>query len=104
MRQCPKCNSDDIHRSRAKSTWETWWKGISSKRPYRCSACGWRGWRADAGPRVDDEQRRIVERANAPAPPNLTGTLLTAAPRRPDTVNLHALDLPMNADVVDSNG
>ena len=96
MRECPKCKSADFHHSRAKSTWETWRQEISRKRPYRRRACGWRGWVADAGPRFE---LKGAERAIAREPPNLKSTMLATEPRRWDEVDLHALDLPIDADV-----
>ena len=44
MQQCPKCGSPRIHRSRSRSVIEHIRKAVTSKRPHRCHACGWRGW------------------------------------------------------------
>jgi len=44
MQQCPKCQSNDIRRSRSRGSWEIWRKQVTSKRPHRCNVCGWRGW------------------------------------------------------------
>ncbi len=41
---CPKCNAEALHRSHAHSTLEEKRKKLSSKRPYRCHECEWRGW------------------------------------------------------------
>ena len=46
MNTCPKCHSEKIHRSRARNSWETWRKRLTSRRPFRCDSCGWRGWTA----------------------------------------------------------
>jgi predicted RNA-binding Zn-ribbon protein involved in translation (DUF1610 family) len=92
MQKCPKCGSEEVHRSRAKTRWETWRKEITGKRPYRCHKCGWRGWGVDTGPRFNDLEKEIAERALAPDPPNLKGTLLMRDETRRDNVNLQQLD------------
>jgi hypothetical protein len=76
MEHCPKCKSVEIHRSRAKTRFEEWRKYVTGKRPYRCHACGWRGWAPDLGPRFGDEEVELATRAMAPEPPNLKGTAL----------------------------
>jgi hypothetical protein len=80
MQKCPKCGSDRIYRSRAKTTWEGWRKKITGKRPYRCHACNWRGWAVDTGPKFTDLEKQIAERAMALEPLNLNGTPLDQAP------------------------
>ena len=52
MHNCPECDSDAVHRSRVQSRWEAWRREFTGKRPFRCHACGWRGW----GPEVDHEE------------------------------------------------
>jgi hypothetical protein len=76
MHQCPKCNSDELHRSRPKTKWEAWRKQVTGKRPYRCHKCGHRWWAVDLGPRFGDEEVELATRAMAPEPPNLKGTAL----------------------------
>ena len=76
MHQCPKCSSQDIHRSRAKAQWKSWQKELTGKRPYRCRACGWRGWGVGAGPKFGDREAVLATRAISPEPPNLKGTAL----------------------------
>jgi hypothetical protein len=44
VRNCPKCGSPRVHRSHSRNTWERLRKIVTSKRPHRCQACGWRGW------------------------------------------------------------
>jgi len=92
MQQCPKCQSDLIHRSRSRSRWEQWRKQITGKRPYRCSKCGWRGWAIESSPTVSPRDRDAAPRAVAPEPPNLAGTPLAPADAPPRDVDLHALD------------
>jgi FlaA1/EpsC-like NDP-sugar epimerase/predicted RNA-binding Zn-ribbon protein involved in translation (DUF1610 family) len=41
---CPDCSSRDVRRSHARPRIRDRWKSLSQKRPYRCHACGWRGW------------------------------------------------------------
>ena len=90
--QCPKCHSDSGHRSRSRSRWEQWRKEITGKRPYRCSECGSRWWAVDEGPRFSDDERAVAERALAPDPPNLAGTMLARDNAPVRDVNLDALD------------
>jgi len=44
MLRCPRCQSGHVHRSRVR-WYERPVKLATSRRPYRCHACGWRGWR-----------------------------------------------------------
>ena len=88
MFHCPECRSENVRRSRTRSRWERWRKEITHKRPYRCRACNWRGWLA-AGIIPDGE---TGGRRRAPSePPNLRGTLLARANKRP-TIDLKQLD------------
>lgn len=86
MSRCPKCDSEDIRRSRTKTRWERWRKDITGKRPYRCMACRWRGWMLV---RVGESHDRSQTQSTAPDPPNLRGTLLARpAPRQLDPKEL----------------
>lgn len=98
MHHCPKCQSQDIHRSRTRTKWETWRKEITGKRPYRCHECGWRGWGVDLGPKFGDEELQTASRALAPEAPNLKGTVLAREERRTE-VDLHDLDTARAAEV-----
>jgi hypothetical protein len=86
---CPKCNSKDLRLSHTRSRWERWRRDITGKRPYRCRACQWRGWKS-AG--LGDDAPASTLRANVPDPPNLRGTAFA----RPDSdtrkINLKDLD------------
>jgi FlaA1/EpsC-like NDP-sugar epimerase/lipopolysaccharide/colanic/teichoic acid biosynthesis glycosyltransferase/predicted RNA-binding Zn-ribbon protein involved in translation (DUF1610 family) len=42
--QCPKCKEASLHRSKAKTFSERLTRRFSSRRMFRCGACGWRGW------------------------------------------------------------
>jgi len=46
MDKCPKCTSQKMHRSRTRSASE---RKLTGKAPFRCDACGWRGWGGDFG-------------------------------------------------------
>jgi hypothetical protein len=81
--QCPKCHSKSLRLSRTRSRWERWRKEITSKRPYRCRACQWRGWLSVS---IDIEQTMDTPPMVAD-PPNLRGTLLARSETR------HKLDL-----------
>jgi len=86
---CPKCHSTNLRRSRTRNRWERWRKEITGKRPYRCRACQWRGWKNTG--LVEEAVRSSEARADAPEPPNLKGTLLA----RPDprlSLDLKELD------------
>jgi len=41
---CPRCHVGRAHRSRARTVPERIRKELTSKRLFRCSDCGWRGW------------------------------------------------------------
>lgn len=91
MHKCPKCRSDEIHRSRARSKWESWRKTITGKQPFRCHKCGWRGWGVDMRPKFSNEELNAAARALAPDPPNLKGT--ARSPERHATcIDLDKLD------------
>ena len=92
MEVCRKCGSRDIHRSRAKSTWEHWRKRLTGKRPFRCRACKWRGWGVDPGPTFTDAEIERAARAIAPEPPNLKGTVLASPRSVAPHLDLNALD------------
>jgi predicted RNA-binding Zn-ribbon protein involved in translation (DUF1610 family) len=44
MTTCPSCGSNRIHRSRSRNFYERLRRQFSTKRLFRCDACGWRGW------------------------------------------------------------
>ena len=70
MHNCPSCRSENVHRSRVRTTWEFWRKKITKTRPYRCHACHWRGWAPDLGSRFGDNDPELLARpkaADAPA-------------------------------------
>ena len=92
MQACRKCNSHDVHRSRAKSKLEHWRKELTGKRPFRCRACGWRGWGVDPGPAFTKEELDQASRAMASEPPNLAGTALGPTQSIASEINLGALD------------
>lgn len=88
MPHCPKCHSTNLRRSPTRNRWERWRKEITGKRPYRCRACQWRGWK-EIG--LSESDRRLSDTRPAPDPPNLKGTLLA----RPDprlSLDLKKLD------------
>lgn len=92
MLQCPKCRSTEIHRSRSRSTWEVWRKQLTTKRPYRCDSCSWRGWGDDTGDRFDEEQREVAEGAIAPDPPDLKATVFAEELPRAEELDFAAID------------
>ena len=48
MDTCPVCGSQRVFRSRTRTRFERLRRELTSKRPYRCHACNWRGWAPDA--------------------------------------------------------
>ena len=50
---CLACHSADVHRSRTHSFAERARRTIFRKRPFRCRACGWRGWQLPLEPLTD---------------------------------------------------
>jgi len=42
--KCPRCASPSTRRSHSHNALERFRRSYSTKRLYRCSACGWRGW------------------------------------------------------------
>jgi hypothetical protein len=85
---CPKCKSKDLRRSQTRNRWERWRKEITGKRPYRCRACQWRGWRRLA---IGEDEPTSDLRTKAPDPPNLRGTALARSDSRTD-IDLKDLD------------
>jgi hypothetical protein len=71
MTSCPKCGSTDLIRSRTKNRWEIWRKEVTSKRPFRCRRCSWRGWALAHGTLAPDP---TSARARAPESPALKET------------------------------
>ena len=47
MDTCPACGSHRVFRSRTRTAFERYRRQLTSKRPYRCHACNWRGWGPD---------------------------------------------------------
>jgi predicted RNA-binding Zn-ribbon protein involved in translation (DUF1610 family) len=52
---CPRCGSARIRRSRVVPAWVT--RPLTEKRLYRCSSCGWRGWKH----RLEHRRKRSVK-------------------------------------------
>ena len=73
---CPRCHSYDMHRSRLKTPREQAVYWAFGRKPKRCAACGWRGYR---GPTPDGP----TEVAKTPAPPT------PAPPTPPDPYRKH---------------
>jgi hypothetical protein len=93
MERCVRCKSPDVHISRTRNRWEVWRREITGKRPFRCRACGWRGWAVDVGRVFHGRDHIDAERALAPDPPNL-GNATLGRPPVPRPVELTELDFP----------
>lgn len=87
MAHCPKCHSKSLRRSRTRNRWERWRKEITSKRPYRCRECQWRGWLSVS---IDIDEPMTSPSAVVD-PPNLRGTLLARSDGR-EKLDLKDLD------------
>jgi predicted RNA-binding Zn-ribbon protein involved in translation (DUF1610 family) len=44
VENCPKCGSERVHPSRLISRGDQLRRRLTGRIPYRCHACGWRGW------------------------------------------------------------
>lgn len=44
LEKCPACAHRGVHRSKARTFYETLWRDHTPKRIFRCANCGWRGW------------------------------------------------------------
>jgi FlaA1/EpsC-like NDP-sugar epimerase len=42
--RCPRCGAPALHRSKRRRLGDRLRRHLSMRRPYRCAACGWRGW------------------------------------------------------------
>jgi len=67
MDTCPACGSHRVFRSRTRTRFERLRRELTSKRPYRCHACGWRGWAPEGLLVAADGEVADVP----PAPPDL---------------------------------
>jgi predicted RNA-binding Zn-ribbon protein involved in translation (DUF1610 family) len=47
MDTCPACGSHRVFRSKTRTAFERYRRQFTTKRPYRCHACNWRGWAPD---------------------------------------------------------
>ena len=47
MNTCPACGSNRVFRSKTRTAFERFRRQLTTKRPYRCHACNWRGWAPD---------------------------------------------------------
>ncbi len=50
---CPVCGVHDLHHSRLRTFGEKLRSNFTRKVPFRCHACGWRGWREDVSAPVE---------------------------------------------------
>jgi len=83
MDTCPACGSHRVFRSKTRTAFERFRRQFTMKRPYRCHACGWRGWAPDG------------MRAVAP------GDVLDAAAAPPD---LGAIDSALDGSATKQDG
>jgi hypothetical protein len=42
---CPRCRSPHVHRSRSRSPFSRFARAVTPYRLFKCTGCGWRGWR-----------------------------------------------------------
>ena len=86
MTTCPGCHLETVRRSRSRGWWEKCRKTLTRMRPFRCGACGWRGWRVD---RSQETGLRID--APAPEPSGLAAMGFGRDDRRKD-IDFDAID------------
>ncbi len=56
---CNACGSPRLFRSRSRSPLEQFRKKLTSRRPFECASCGWRGWRTQtAGAKSETSMAR----------------------------------------------
>jgi hypothetical protein len=60
-RVCPACGGTDVHHSRRRSWVERIRSTLTTKVPFRCHACGWRGWRLDGPTAAADPPQPIQD-------------------------------------------
>jgi hypothetical protein len=68
-------------------------KQLTEKRPYRCHACGWRGWDIDFGHRFSHDEMTQAARAIAGDHASTDLSLETRSEHRGE-IQLDALDFP----------
>ncbi|HNV01946.1 MAG TPA: hypothetical protein PLE61_07535 [Vicinamibacterales bacterium] len=68
MEACPACGSRRVYRSRTRSVFERIRRQVTTKRPFRCHNCNWRGWVAEAARLVTPRQPAKA----SPPPPDLS--------------------------------
>lgn len=72
---CPRCHSERIHRSRARSIHERMKKEFTEQRLYRCRDCSWRGWLTPMQFPSEPALPQPVERPSAPDLSSMDRTL-----------------------------
>jgi len=78
---CARCGSSRLNRSRHRSFVDSIRRSLTRKRPYRCLACGWKGWVLPGpGPRAADVVR--MRRADVPDLSLVDRALGVAVPSR----------------------
>ena len=66
---CPTCASPRVLQSRLRGRFERIRQRFTDKEPYRCHACGWRGWRdLDLGSPHPDVTPDDLRTARTPPP------------------------------------
>jgi hypothetical protein len=75
MTNCPTCTSPRVYPSRLRSPIERVRRALTERQPYRCHACGFRGWSTILVP-VDQAERDAEElRSGGIAAPITPGDL-----------------------------
>jgi len=52
MDTCPACGSHRVFKSKTRTAFERYRRQFTTKRPYRCHTCNWRGWAPGGAPAV----------------------------------------------------
>ncbi len=62
VEQCPACGGGDVHHSRLRNWTERLRWRLTSRVPFRCHQCDWRGWRDETVARRPSGQIDATER------------------------------------------
>ena len=69
MTRCPACTSPRVYPSRLRSPVERIRRALTERQPYRCHACGFRGWSEILVPVTDGESTSDALRTGGTAAP-----------------------------------
>ena len=92
MDRCINCGSHMIYPSKTRSKWEKLRKQYTSKRPFRCHCCEWRGWGIELGPKFVSDDLALASQVLAPKAPDLDNVKTPAFKTHANDLALSLLD------------